>query len=111
MHPRRRWLAFSSLTACVLLALLAPAHAKMSAWKDVQGASFRGEPREILGPLAVFSTGGHGGRWVLLRALSPEDCLRFQAEIAALPPRANRFSDAKGYATANLVGKVQRVQG
>ncbi len=90
--------------------MLSPAQAKLSAWKDVQGTSFKGEPTEILGPFVVFRISGGGGRRALLRTFSPEDCRRIHAEIAALPPRADSFTEAKGYATGELAGKVQRVQ-
>ncbi len=82
--------------------------AKMSTWKDVQGGTLKGEPTEILGPFVIFRTSG-GGRRVLLRAFSPEDCQRIQAEVAARPAKAARFADAKAYATGGLVGRVQRV--
>lgn len=107
-HPRRRFLVVA-LVLCVLFALFTPGQAKMSSWKDVQGTSFKGEPTGILGPFVIFRTGG-GGRRVLLRAFSPEDCRRIHAEIAARPPRAERFAEAKGYATGDLVGAVSRVQ-
>ena len=101
------------ISACVLIVLFvmpAPLPAKMSAWKDVSGASFKGEPTEVLGPFVVFRISGGGGRRALLRTFSPEDCRRIHAEIAAIPPRAGSFAEAKGYATSELVGKVQRVQ-
>lgn len=108
-HPR----IFRAVGCALLaLALLAPAslHAKMSNWKDVQGASFKGEPTDLLGPFAIFRTGNGGGRRVLLRAFSPEDCRRIEAEIAARPARADRFAEARGYATGALVGGVQQVR-
>lgn len=108
-YPCRRF-AVVALVLSVLSGLLPSAQAKMSAWKDAQGASFKGEPTEILGPFAVFRTRGGGGRRVLLRAFSAEDCRRIQAEIAASPPRADNFAEAKGNATGELVGRVQRVQ-
>lgn len=98
------------LALVFLLAPLTSLQAKMSTWKDVQGASFKGEPTGILGPFAVFRTGSGSGRRVLLRAFTPEDCRRIHAEIAALPPRADSFAQAKGYATSDLVGHVGRIR-
>jgi hypothetical protein len=104
-----RWFATALSLLYVLLVLPSPATAKMSTWKDVQGATFKGEPTEILGPFVVFRTSSDNGRRVLLRAFTPEDCRRIQAEIAALPPRAERFAAARGQATRELVGYVFRV--
>lgn len=89
--------------------LAAPLGAKTSAWQTVSGAKFRGEPTEVVGPFALFRTGAATGRHVPLHEFSAEDCRRIQAEIAALPPRAARLADAKGRATFELVGNVQRV--
>ncbi|WP_069961558.1 hypothetical protein [Lacunisphaera limnophila] len=105
-----RWLATALSLFCALLALPSTAAAKASTWKDVQGATFKGEPTEILGPFVIFRTNGDNGRRVLLRAFTPEDCRRIQAEIAALPPRADRFAAARGQATRELVGYVFRVE-
>lgn len=82
----------------------------MSAWKDPQGKSFRGEPTEILGPMVIFRTGGDSGRRMPLRAFSAEECRRIHAEIAEVPGRSARFAEAKGVATRQLIGRVQRVQ-
>lgn len=98
------------LALVAFLIMLTAADAKMSSWKDVQGKTFKGEPTEILGPLALFNTGSGKGLRVLLRAFSPEDCRRIYAEIAAQPPRAKSFAEATGAATGSLVGKVQRVK-
>ena len=94
-----------------LIAAVSPVGAKMSAWKDVKGTSFRGEPTEIMGPFVLFRTGGGFGRHLPLRAFSPEDCRRIYAEIASLPPRARDCAEAKGAATVDLVGNVMRVEG
>ena len=110
MNDARRWLASGVLALGVCLAVTPTAQAKASNWTDVQGASFRGEPTEILGPYVVFRTGPDKGRRVLLRAFSKEDCLRIHAELAGRPPRAETLAAAKGVATAELVGHVLRVQ-
>jgi hypothetical protein len=108
-HPCRRFAVYA-LVLSVLSGLLLPAQAKMSAWKDVQGASFKGEPTDILGPFVIFRISGGGGRRVLLRAFSTEECLWIRAEIAGSPARSASFAEAKGIATRQLVGRVQRVQ-
>jgi len=110
MDSRFRWSVPSCLVFVLLTTLPAPALAKTSAWKDAAGATFKGEPTEVIGPFAIFRTSGGSGRRVLLRAMSPEDCRRFAAEIAARPPRSDRFATATGTATSELVGKVQRVR-
>ena len=84
--------------------------AKTSSWKDAQGTSFRGEPMEILGPWALFSTGQRGGRRVLLRGLSPDDCRRFHEEISRRPARAASLAGAQGLATSDLVGHVLQLK-
>jgi hypothetical protein len=83
--------------------------AKVSTWSDGRGTTFKGEPTGILGPFAVFRS-GRGGKRVLLRAFSREDCVRLYRELAGSPPRAARFADAKAYATGGLVGRVQQVR-
>lgn len=98
------------LTLCALLTLATTAPAKMTSWKDVQGASFRGEPTEILGPFAIFRTGGVAGRRIPLRVFSPEECRRIQAELAQRKPRAASLAAATGSATAELPGNVLRVE-
>ena len=84
--------------------------AKPSAWQDLAGTKFRGEPVEVLGPFALFKTSLTSGRRVFLRGLAPEDILRFHAEIAKRPARATRWSEAKGVATSDLIGHVLKVE-
>lgn len=84
------------------------AHAASAEWKDAKGATFRGEPVEVVGPMALFRLGGISSRMVPLRALAPEDCVRFHQAIAGRAPRAERWSEAKGEATADLIGKLKR---
>ncbi len=99
-----------SIRGVAILALLVsvPARAASSEWKDAKGATFRGEPVEVVGPMALFRVGGISSRFVPLRSLSPEDCVRFHKAIAGRAPRAERWSEAKGEATADLVGKLKR---
>ena len=47
-------------------AVLAPA--KVEPWTDIQGNTFKGEPAEEFGPLAIFRTASGGGRRLPWRA-------------------------------------------
>ena len=78
----------------------------MQEWKDAKGATFKGEPIEVVGPMVLFRTGAISSKFLPMRVLSPEDCVRFYQAIAARVPRAERWSEAKGEATADLVGKL-----
>lgn len=99
------WLLLS-LSASVAFA----AQPAADEWKDPNGKTFRGDPAEVLGPLALWRVGSTGSKYVPLRALSPEDCARFYRAIAGLPERAAKWSDAQGRASAELVGRLLRVQ-
>ena len=109
--PVYRSLCFSALLVAAFCATGVRLGAKTSGWKDTQGASFRGEPAEILGPWALFRTGSVGGRRLLLGALAPEDCRRFHDEISHRPAPAANWIDARGQATGDLVGHVLQVSG
>jgi hypothetical protein len=109
MYQPQHYIFSRALALSLLFTAIYPAQAKISTWKDVQGATFRGEPTEILGPFVLFHTGNGYGKHLPLRAFSPEECRRIQAEIAPRPPRAGTFADAKGRATMELVGHVLRV--
>ena len=85
---------------------IARAASPMQEWKDAKGATFKGEPIEVVGPMALFRTGGISSKFMPMRVLSTEDCVRFYQAIAARAPRAERWSDAKGEATADLAGKL-----
>ncbi|MBL9200241.1 MAG: hypothetical protein JNL39_07020 [Opitutaceae bacterium] len=97
-----------TLRLALVALLAAPLIAATPEWKDAKGATFRGEPVEIVGPMALFRTGSISTRFVPTRAMSPEDCVRFHQAIAGRAPRAERWSEAKGEATADLVGKLKR---
>jgi hypothetical protein len=77
-------------------------------WKDPKGGTFKGEPVEVIGPLALWRTGSLSSKFHPLRTLSPEDCVRFYQATAGQPPRAERWSDAKGRATSEFIGRLQR---
>ncbi len=107
MIPSLRVLLGSSL-ACVFVA---SAGAAASEWKDAKGATFKGEPVEMAGPLAVWRTGATSSKFLPARVLSAEDCARFHAATAARAPRAAKWSEAKGEATREFVGRLQRFDG
>jgi hypothetical protein len=75
-------------------------------WRDVKGTTFKAEPVEVMGPLALFRTGAISSRFVPMSALSPADCVRFHQATAARPPRATRWSEAKGRATGEFIGRL-----
>ena len=81
--------------------------AKTSEWSDVLGNSFRGEPLQVLGPMALFRTSSSGTKWVLLRGLSAETIQRFYREAKVSDP-APCWADTKADATAELVGRASR---
>jgi hypothetical protein len=110
MSPLKRWIVPGIFVLAAALALPLPVAAKSSSWKDAQGASFRGEPVELLGPFVLFRTGGNSGRRVPMHVFTPDECRRIAAEIAQRPARAAAFAQAKSDATGELVGKVARVQ-
>ena len=101
--PRR--IFFPLLCSTVLLS--EPATGATPEWKDGKGATFRGEPVEALGPLATFRTGSVSSKFLPMRAFSAEDCVRFYQAIASRPARAARWSEAKGQASGELVGRLQ----
>lgn len=101
----------TTLPSWLVILLLLPAaawSAPASEWKDAKGTSFRGEPVETAGPVALFRTGPWASRFVPLRSFSVEDCVRFHQAIAHRAPRAQRWSEARGEATAPLVGRLRR---
>ena len=109
-YPLNRWMVSGALALAASLALPVSVHAKTSAWKDAAGASFRGEPVDILGPFVLFRSSGNYGRRVPLHLFSPEECRQIYTEIAVRPPRAASLAQAKGDATSELIGKVLQVQ-
>ncbi|HUR57511.1 MAG TPA: hypothetical protein VM029_07370, partial [Opitutaceae bacterium] len=81
-----------------------------SEWRIVNGPTFRGEPVEALGPLMLFRTGATSSKFLPMRGFAPEDCVRFHQAVAARPARAGRWSDAKGEASGECIGKLQRAE-
>ena len=78
-------------------------------WPDANGGRFRGEPASLFGPLALFRTKESLLRRVPLRALSPEECQRFYRAIAARPVRADRWADAQGKATREMIDNTRQL--
>ena len=56
---------------------VARAASPMQEWKDAKGATFKGEPIEVMGPMVLFRTGAISSKFLPMRVLSPEDCVRF----------------------------------
>lgn len=86
-------------------AVLSPA--KIEDWSDIQGNTFKAEPIEALGPIAIFRTASGSGRRIPWRALSPADCVRFHEAMAKRAPLATSWSKATGSLTGNLIEKVR----
>lgn len=86
------------------------ADAVMMEWKDPKGATFKGEPVEVLGPLMLFRTGGTTSKLLPMRALPPEDCVRFYQATAERPARAAKWSEAQGKASSEFIGRLMRVE-
>ena len=99
----------ASLTLMLLCSLGAlDAAPETPQWKDRKGSTFRGEPVETMGPFAMFRTGPLSSRFLPLRVLSAEDCVRFHQAIAGRPPRAERWQAARGQASSEFVGRLLR---
>lgn len=95
---------------CLALVRLAGAEAPAMEWKDPKGATFRGEPVETLGPLVLFRTGATTSKFMPMRGLPPEDCVRFFQATAGRPARAAKWSEAQGRATSEFIGRLMRVE-
>lgn len=91
--------------------IVAVADPAMTEWKDHKGATFKGEPVEALGPLVLFRTGGTTSKFLPMRALSPEDCVRFYQATSGRPPRAKKWSEAQGKASSEFIGRLMRAEG
>ncbi len=88
---------------------LTAARAAPSDWVEASGKKFRGEPADVFGALAVFSTGANTSRSVPLRLLSPADCVRFDRELVGGAERAEDWSAATGKLSRELFGRVLRL--
>jgi hypothetical protein len=101
--PLRLRLVFAPL----MLAILAGGRAADAEWPDGNGATFRAEPVEALGPLLLFRAGPLSSRAVTMRLFSTNDCVRFQQAVAGRAPRATRWTEATGAASREFIGKLQ----
>lgn len=104
-YPLVRILWALALSSAVL------SSAKVEEWSDTQGTKFKGEPSEVLGPIAVFRTSSGGGRRFAWRMLSPADCVRFHDFVSKQPVRAENWSKATSALTSALNNRVKTRQG
>jgi hypothetical protein len=96
----------------VLAASAAAGFAKIEEWRDVQGKTFRGEPEEALGPIALFRSDKMGAAiMVPFHLLSPEDCLRFYEQSKHKPARAEKWKDAKSQVSIDMLRYTLTVSG
>jgi len=107
--PRR--FALSWCAALTAAALSTPAAGKADDWTTTAGDHFRGEPAEVIGPLALFRLGSTTSRMVPWHLLPAEACARFHEQVRNQPPRAGDWADAKGAVSQELRGNVLRVDG
>lgn len=95
------------------LALSATAgFAKIEEWRDIQGHTFRGEPEEALGPIALFRSDKMGAAvMVPFHLLSAEDCVRFYEQSKQNPARAEKWKDAKSQISVDMLRHTVKVSG
>jgi hypothetical protein len=98
------------LAAAAICALPCTLGAKSEKWQDAAGNKFRGEPAEVIGPMALFRTSETGWRMVPLHLLSPDDCVRLNDCLRSVSPRADEWAQAKGEMTRELTGNVLRLE-
>lgn len=82
---------------------------KLEEWRDLQGNQFKGEPTEVLGPFALFRTGLKTGRRVPLQNFAPPDCVRLNEALRGKPMRADKWANATGDVTHELIGRLMQV--
>jgi len=99
------------LIGLTLFGLANPTQAASEQWKDTQGNSFRAEPVESLGPLALFRTSRNAGRMLAWKYLAPAVCVRFYERTRHKPVRAGDWAQARGVLSLEMAGKVSRVRG
>ena len=85
--------------------------AKMEEWTDIQGKSFRGEPEEALGPIALFRSPNGAAVIVPFHLLSAEDCVKFYQQAKETPARAEDWKDAKSEISRDALRYTQTVSG
>ncbi|MBI5380889.1 MAG: hypothetical protein HZA31_03200 [Opitutae bacterium] len=100
---------FIRLLATLLLGALVGRGA-MSEWPNPDGKKFKGEPADVLGPFALFRTGGTSGRMLPLQALAPAECVRFHDELKAQAPASADGTTPRGMLFRELEGHVLQMQ-
>lgn len=100
---------FSAAILASVSAFAPAAFSKAEDWQDTQGMKFHGEPTELLGPFAVFRTSRNTGLRVALHLLTPADCVRVYEGLKNQPARAEKWANATGEATHELINRVLRV--
>ena len=96
--------------SCIIALSCRAADPATQEWKDISGGNFKGEPVEAMGPLLLFRTGGTTSKFLPMRAMSREDCLRFYEATAGRPLRAAKWTDAQGKASSEFIGRLMRVE-
>lgn len=104
----RRPLLAAAFAAGLLVGSLG---AKMEPWTDTRGQTFRAEPAEAIGPLALFRLPNKGGKLVPFGRLSQADCARFALQIRDLPRPASAWAQTKTDLGAEIYGGAMRVAG
>ncbi|HLP01455.1 MAG TPA: hypothetical protein VK163_05470, partial [Opitutaceae bacterium] len=104
-----------SLRSCALLAacctLASLGFAKMEQWTDAQGKTFKGEPAQALGPLALFKIPGNSSKLVPFGQISTQDCVRFATQMRNVPQPAADWSKTKTEIGYDIYDNVVRVEG
>ena len=95
-------------SAFSLLPPLAALRAAAPEWKDAKGATFRGDPVEVVGPMALFRTGSVSTRFVPTRAMSPEDCVCDSIRQSPDARRAGALERGEGRGDGGPRGKLKR---
>jgi hypothetical protein len=105
-----RRVVFASCCAVALVssALTSTGRARSEEWK-AGSETFRGDPIEAFGPLALFRTGYSTGRSLPFRALTDQDCARFFEKTRSAPAPSD-WPHATGAVAKELVGSVYVVK-
>ena len=104
---------FPRIIGAMLASLLFAASlgAKMEQWTDVQGQTFKAEPAEAIGPLALFRLPNKSGKLVPFGRLSEADCARFALQVRGLARPAADWSQTKTDLGGDIYGSAMRVVG
>jgi hypothetical protein len=83
----------------------------MEQWTDPQGKTFKGEPAQVLGPLALFRLPGNNNKIIPFGQLSSEDCARFAAQLRTIAQPAADWGQTKTDIGSDILGNAMRVEG